>query len=425
MFPRPRVPLSLLVVLALVAAACGDDASEETSAAVTTDSGADASPTSTSAGSYLLTDTGQTAFYDADGNEIDEPAVGEPFYGQDAAYDSAQMSYTDNGDGTVTDNVTGLVWQQDPTEEGTTWFEAQDYCESLELAETDDWRTPSLKELFSISDFSTGWPYTDTDYFTLVGDDVSKDQQYWSSNHYDVDTEEAAQNQAFGVNHGTGHIKAYPDGRAVQEGDEATAAPPPDGAPPEGVAESDDAAEGGIEAPAAGSNPATKYVRCVSGDEYGSNDFIDNDDGTITDQATGLMWAQDDSGEGLDWESALELAATANEEDPFGYSDWRVPDIKELQSIVDYSGTYPAIDGEFFNITDADAYFWSSTSAYFNLQDTSYYYAWYVAFGYAVDGSGNDSHGAGAVRFDTKAEGGPAGEDPERVFNYVRLVRDA
>ena len=41
-----------------------------------------------------------------------------------------------------------------------------------------------------------------------------------------------------------------------------------------------------------------------------------------------------------------------------------------------------------------------------------------------VDGGGNDTHGAGAVRFDTKVEGGPLGEGGERYYNYVRLVRD-
>jgi hypothetical protein len=85
-----------------------------------------------------------------------------------------------------------------------------------------------------------------------------------------------------------------------------------------------------------------------------------------------------------------------------------VPNVKELQSIVDYSGVYPAIDQSYFNITDDDAYFWSSTSAFFSPNTPGYYYAWYLAFGYAVDGEGNDSHGAGAVRFDTKVEGGPA-----------------
>ena len=42
-----------------------------------------------------------------------------------------------------------------------------------------------------------------------------------------------------------------------------------------------------------------------------------------------------------------------------------------------------------------------------------------------VDADGTDTHGAGAVRFDTKVEGDPAGEDPERIYSYVRLVRDA
>ncbi|MCC7521705.1 MAG: hypothetical protein IT220_08740, partial [Flavobacteriaceae bacterium] len=47
---------------------------------------------------------------------------------------------------------------------------------------------------------------------------------------------------------------------------------------------------------------------------------------------------------------------------------------------------------------------------------------WYVAFGQAEDGSGEDLHGAGAVRFDKKTIG--TGEGEERVLNYVRLVRN-
>jgi hypothetical protein len=48
--------------------------------------------------------------------------------------------------------------------------------------------------------------------------------------------------------------------------------------------------------------------------------------------------------------------------------------------------------------------------------------AWYVAFGRAENGSGEDLHGAGAVRFDAKILGSGAGE--ERVLNFVRLVRN-
>jgi len=277
-----------------------------------------------------------------------------------------------------------LMWQQTPPTTRYNWPDAASYCSSSTLGGYTDWRLPDAKTLFSISDFSSGWPYLNTTYFDLSSQDVSKDEQYWSSNYYLAAATPAMSDTAFGINHGTGHIKAYP---ALVSG-----------------------------------GPGLKTVRCVRGDDYLANDFVDNGDGTITDNATGLMWMQDDSGAGLDWENALAYA------DGFsfaGYDDWRVPNVKELQSIVDYSGVYPAIDQTYFNITDEDAYFWSSTSAYFNPNTPGYYYAWYVAFGYAVGADGNDTHGAGAVRFDTKVEGGPAGEDPERIYNYVRLVRDA
>ena len=200
---------------------------------------------------------------------------------------------------------------------------------------------------------------------------VSKDQQYWSSNFYYVGTTHGGAESAFGVNHATGHIKAYP-------------------------------------AEAAG--PFGNYVLAVRGDTtYGKNDFVDNGDGTITDRATGLMWMQNDLNVPVDWEHALLYADTLSFA---GYDDWRLPNVKELQSIVDYPGVFPAID-PLFECTpitneagNADyGYYWSSTSAYFSQASPEYYYAWYVAFGYAVDDDGNDLHGAGAVRFDTKVEG--------------------
>ena len=143
----------------------------------------------------------------------------------------------------------------------------------------------------------------------------------------------------------------------------------------------------------------------------------------------------------MDWEEALEYA---DDSVLAGYDDWRLPSVKELQSILDYThwpSAYdaanlgPAIDTDFFTITvlpagtsayDTDyGYFWSSTSACFGGDSLEYYYAWYVAFGTAVDGDGFDTHGAGGARFDTKYEGGPLGEGGERFDNYVRLVRDA
>ena len=345
---------------------------------------------------YPVVDTGQTSCYDDDGNEITCPEEGEDFYGQDAQYEGIQMSFQDNGDGTVTDNVTGLMWQQVPVNEGFSYDSAVAYCESLELSGYDDWRIPTTKELFSISNFSQGWPYLDTTYFSLAGDSVSKDEQYWTERYVGW-TVQGKSNAAFGVNHGTGHIKAYPAGV---------------------------------------SGPMGNYVRAVRGNAYGVNDFENNGDGTVTDHATGLMWSQADSGEGLLWADAL---AYAENSELAGYDDWRLPNIKELQSIVDYSysptatdpnAVGPAID-PIFDCTpiineagnDDYPYFWSSTSARFKA-GTDFYYAWYVAFGMAVNPDGQDYHGAGAVRYDTKSLDGPAGEDAARAYNYVRLVRN-
>ncbi len=347
---------------------------------------------------FKIVSTGQSKCYDSEGNEISFPNQGEDYYGQDAQFAKNNFSFKDNGDGTISDLNTGLMWQQVPSSKTFTWQEAVDYCNSLELGGYSDWRMPSAKELYSIENFSEGWPYLDTKYFTLASGRITKDEQYWTSNYYVGTTVEGGNNAAFGVNFVTGHIKAYP----------ANASGPIGG----------------------------KYVRAVRGDYYGNNDFKDNGDETITDNATGLMWTKNDFGP-YDWKEALKFADTVNYA---GYSDWRLPNVKELQSIVDYSYSPTATDAAkigpainpMFSSTQITneagspdyPYYWSSTSARFN-SGGPLYYAWYVAFGSAVNPQGDDFHGAGAVRFDTKIEGGPSGEGGERIYNYVRLVRDA
>jgi hypothetical protein len=80
------------------------------------------------------------------------------------------------------------VWQQVPSDLPYSWADAQEYCEDLSFAESIDWHTPSLKELFSISDFKTGTPYIDEEYFVLADVSEIKQQQYWSSDYYEVET---------------------------------------------------------------------------------------------------------------------------------------------------------------------------------------------------------------------------------------------
>lgn len=89
-------------------------------------------------------------------------------------------NYTDNGDGTVTDNVTGLMWEQLTTSANYNQEQAAMYCAQLTLGAHSDWRLPSVIELVSIVDTGTYNPSIDSDLFPgtpAVG-------FYWSTTPY-------------------------------------------------------------------------------------------------------------------------------------------------------------------------------------------------------------------------------------------------
>lgn len=103
-----------------------------------------------------------------------------------------------------------------------------------------------------------------------------------------------------------------------------------------------------------------------------TTDFIDNGNGTITHKTTGLVWKKCSEGlSGADcatgtafkknWKEALQLAGKANTEIFAGYNDWRLPNIIELSSIVEYSCYNPSINQAIFPNTDAEFYWSSST----------------------------------------------------------------
>jgi len=84
----------------------------------------------------------------------------------------------DNADSSVTDNTTGLVWQQ--AEGGSkTWEQALTYCEDLSLAGKNDWRLPNVKELESLTEDSLYNPAIDKTYFP-----AAYASRYWSSTTY-------------------------------------------------------------------------------------------------------------------------------------------------------------------------------------------------------------------------------------------------
>jgi len=187
---------------------------------------------------------------------------------------------------------------------------------------------PTIKELYSLILFSgtTGMarpettgapsdarPYLDTKFFDFEYPSTGRyiDAQYISSTRY-VSTTMDGNPTFFGVNFADGRIKGYP-----QSG---------------------------------GRGGRDFYLRLVRGNpEYGKNDFEDRGNGTVLDRATGLTWMKADSGDPalagllrgtsrkdgtMNWEEALNYCETL---DYAGHSDWRLPNAKELQSIVDYT----------------------------------------------------------------------------------------
>ena len=103
---------------------------------------------------------------------------------------------------------------------------------------------------------------------------------------------------------------------------------------------------------------------------------------TVTDTETGMMWELADSANTMNWAEARDYCESLTTGE---YSDWRLPNRKELQSIIDYGKYKPALDKEVFTTANgaADAY-WSSTSVYPAGKDDPATDAWYVS---CVDGS--------------------------------------
>ncbi len=299
---------------------------------------------------YKIVATGQVETFDNE-KSIAAPKKGEEFYGQDAQFIVNVMSYIDNGDGTISDNNTGLMWQK-----GFTVMSYQDAIKELKkLNKNDkynDWRLPTIKELFSIMDFNGGdvsgdmmpnnsnnhsqnmgynnynpnmghnnndnnhnrntanatrtdasnIPFINTNYFDFeYGSNGERiiDTQLLSSTIY-TSTTMGTNKTMFGLNIADGRIKGYPLFMARQ--------------------------------------PKKYTVRFVRGNkDYGINKFVDNKDDTITDEATGLMWSKDDSVRVMNWQSALAYVQSLNDENYLGYSDWRLPNAKEMHSLVDYT----------------------------------------------------------------------------------------
>ena len=370
---------------------------------------------------YKVVNTGQDKCYN-NTREISYPKSHQSFYGQDAEYISNIPRYKDNSDGTITDINTGLMWSKAVDETKVSLSEAKNIAKEMTLGGYKDWRVPSIKELYSLIDFrgytgfsknrsftsvpSNAIPFINTDYFDFKYGNTNNGERYidaqWLTKTKYVSTTMNNAETLFGVNFADGRIKGY------------------------GYKKN-------------GYIRKKFYARYVRGNKnYGKNNFIDNQNRTITDKATGLMWAKYDSGKGMTWEAALKYTDNLELD---GYKDWRLPNAKELQSIVDYTRSpdttsSPAINSIFktSSITNEAGvkdypFFWTSTTHLDGPSPGSN--AAYFSFGRAIGqmhGTVMDVHGAGAQRSDPKTGSPQLGHGPQgdarRINNFVRCVRD-
>ena len=284
----------------------------------------------------IVPDTGQNFCYDWNSIMCDEyhdeegyyevcdsdpcPSEGEDFYGQDASYTINPPDLTDNGDGTVTDNLTNLMWEQKNEENDFllyTYQEASTYCENLPLAGHEDWRVPTRKEYVNLLNLGRLSPSLDTDYFPFYILTSITDYYYWTSTDYHPDPVQVWVMQlAFGII--------------------------------------------GVK-----SKEETLKIRCVRGASEPAASYTDNGNGTVTDNVTDLMWEQktDDNGprdkdvthtwlEALNYCEDLDLA---------NYYDWRLPNPKEMERMIDTSTSGPAADTAYFPNT-INGIYWTSSS---------------------------------------------------------------
>ncbi|MCP4755353.1 MAG: DUF1566 domain-containing protein, partial [Proteobacteria bacterium] len=226
-------------------------------------------------------------------------------FGEDHNYTIDPPAYTDNGDGTITDANTLLMWQKLDADAAKTWPNAGSFCQSLSLGSYSDWRLPHVKELQSLLDFGSS-PLINASFLN------TNSASYWTATPLASATESA---WMVGFN------------------------------------------DGSVSGDAKSKYHLVRCVRGANGSDIWPLDFTDNGDGTVRHQSTGLTWQQ---ANGLKtWESALTECEALS---LGGYDDWRLPNARELQTIIDYSSYSPAINSTMFPAANPSDY-WSSTTS--------------------------------------------------------------
>ncbi|MFZ4798895.1 MAG: DUF1566 domain-containing protein [Bacteroidia bacterium] len=245
-------------------------------------------------------------------------------FGEDNDYSINLPFYIDNKNGTITDTITGLMWQQ--TDGGEMTVENSFiYCDTLTLGGYTNWRLPNAHEGYSILNLQNNNPALDILYFTKTA------AEYWWT------TDKQANDVAkIWVTNAGGGIGNHQKTETISAG---------------------------------GTKKFhVRAVRDVTTPTVISNHFTDNGNGTITDNLTNLVWQKEPNTNAISWENALVYANNLILEND---SDWRMPNIKELQSLNDEGFFNPSVNTNIFNNMGVKKY-WSSTT-----QQNQVANAWY------------------------------------------------
>ena len=212
--------------------------------------------------------------------------------GEDSDYTINAQAFTNNGNGTITDNVTGLMWQSVDHGEST-WENAVANAASVTTGGYNDWRLPTPHELFCLFNHQVSNPALNTAFFP--NNPVARAGYWWSSDLYGTST-----TNVWCTNEGGG-LGPKPKSETISAG-------------------------GTLRYHA-------RYVRGAK--QTNGHNYVSNNDGTVTDLDTGLMWRQ------VPRTAATWSAALADIEGltDAGFSDWRMPNVKEMESLVDYTMT--------------------------------------------------------------------------------------
>ena len=232
------------------------------------------------------------------------PIAGDPTFGQDGNRLGPLNTYV-LANGVVSDSMLGLEWVSNfPGPQ--IYANANDHCNSLDFDGKQDWRLPTRFELMSIVDYGRFDPVVDT---TLFAAPTGTYRSFWTRNLH--------------ASSGQDHwVVNSQDGAAVSRADLLQA-----------------------------------QTRCVRGQIRLSTFTELTGCSIVFDSRTGLGWQKWPSAQTFGWSDAILYCENSQQD---GFSDWRLPNVKELQTIIDHTMLNPAVDPNAFPGTPAER-FWTSS----------------------------------------------------------------